>query len=606
MCGIVGFSKADIQGSELVESLAHLTYRGYDSSGVAFMLDEGIASAKAPGSIEAIAEKAQRLRGSAAIGHTRWATHGTASQINAHPQTFKTFAIVHNGIVDNYVSLKNQFQSLGFQSETDTEILLRIYSIHRGEGMSPIESIKTLMQQVRGNMSFALIDEAYPNSVFAVRKELPLVVGKLPDGSIVASDPIALPKNCLELLSVPDHCMAHLRNGEVEFIPLVQGVIAFPSKLAMEQKKEVRQLKNSDNHMIHEIHEQPKIIKSLLKELIHQNNQEIDQVKVGVSGLNLGKICHIQIIGCGSAFYTGLLGKNFLEEYTTLPISIELASEFRYSKRIISPKTLLIAISQSGETADVLACVKMAKQQNCQILAFCNRTHSELARLATKTIDLQCGSEISVASTKAVLSMGFCQYLFALGCGRNRGLLSKLDEREKLSELRHLPGQLNQVLAMSDQIEALSHQLIESKSMLFLGRRNCFPIALEGALKVKELSYIQAEGYSAGELKHGPLALVTEKTVVVGILAMDEVREKTIANLIETKARNAKVLLITNLPRSDWQQIAEDAVEIPCKNATNFLFLATVACQLISYHLANKLGLSVDRPRNLAKSVTVE
>lgn len=605
MCGIVGFSGKSVSGKEIVQCLKQLEYRGYDSSGVATLASGSIRTVKRAGRIINIETDAASLTGTVGIGHTRWATHGAANDVNAHPHSSDQISLVHNGIIENFYSIKSRQPDAVWKTETDTEVILHLLSDYLTAGLAPLAAVRSLVQELRGSFALAIIFQQDPEVVFAVRSGMPLLVGAGDQRHVIASDPVALPNDCLTMAILPEHSITVVRPQHA-----ASGSFSGEQLTLMFQARQIfretTELGKHEHFMIKEIEEQPAIIRSLLAERINFSALEIDSELAGVRGLNLGKISHIQIVACGTAWHAALLGKYYLESFTQIPVTVELASEFRYSDRPLTSKNLIIAISQSGETADTLSCVNQAVNAKCQILAFCNRAHAEIPRLATKTIHLNCGQEVSVASTKAFLSMIFNFYLFALSCGRNRGQMKKDIFQQKLLELNKIPAAIEQILANAGQIQQVAESLISANAVFFVGRRLSFPIALEGALKLKEISYLRAEGFAAGELKHGPLALIEPGTPVIAIVPADRHQGKTLSNVLETKARGARIITLGDRENQELRTISDAVIDLPELSEDLSPIATAVVVQLLAYYAARKLGTDIDKPRNLAKSVTVE
>jgi len=604
MCGIVGFTGNQVSGNEIVNSLKQLEYRGYDSSGVAVVASDRIHTVKQAGRISHIESPASILQGTAGIGHTRWATHGAATKVNAHPHSTESISLVHNGIIENFFTLKSELPHAVWTSETDSEVILHLLTESLRDS-TPFDALKIVAKKLQGTFALAVIFLQEPDLIYALRSGMPLLVGAGTNRQVVTSDPVALPADCRSLAILPEHSISVVRSGLVESWSFSgeRKELVYQDRLTTHESSE---LGNNEHYMIKEIHEQPAIIRALIAERIDYDTMEIKTDLAGVRGLNLGKVNQIHFVACGTAWHAALLGKYYLEALTQIPVSVELASEARYSDRPLSGKNLIIAMSQSGETADTLACINQAVEARCQTLAFCNRPLAEIPRLATKTIHLACGQEVSVASTKAFTSMIFNLYCFALSCGRNRGQLKKESFQQKLTDIRKIPECLEQILANTVKIRQVAESLTAAKAVFFIGRRLSFPVAMEGALKLKEISYVHAEGYAAGELKHGPLALIETGTPVIAITPSDRHQQKTLSNILETKARGARIIAIGSPLNHELQSCADDFIALPELPEDLAPFTTSLIVQLLAYFAARSLGTNIDKPRNLAKSVTVE
>jgi glucosamine--fructose-6-phosphate aminotransferase (isomerizing) len=604
MCGIVGFCGQGTTGKEIFTSLKQLEYRGYDSSGISVLNDSGFETVKAAGYLQNIYERATPLKGHIGIGHTRWATHGPANDINAHPHFNDHLSVVHNGIIENYHELKQVYPHSTWKSETDTEVLVHLLTEYILSDQPILDSLLKLAAIIKGSFAVAVIFKSSPDTIYTIKNGMPLIVGHGTGRHVVASDYLALPDDCVSSAALPDRSVGIVTPDFVRVVDFNGSHLNLKTE-AFQKLEAAYELKGYKHFMAKEIAEQPHIAKLIIEQSIDLKTWEIDEKTAGVAGLNLGKIDHIKIVACGSAFHAALIGKYYLESFTPLRVTVEIASEARYSDQSLTSKTLLIAMSQSGETADTLSCVNTALELGCQVLAFCNRKHSDLASKATKTILLECGPEISVASTKAFFAMILRLYIFALSCGRNRGQIKKADFKGKLTDLLGLPDQISTVLALALPIAKVSSILSKEKAVFFLGRRLSYPVALEGALKLKEISYIYSEGYAAGELKHGPLALIEPNTPVISIVPPDRMFSKTMSNIAEAKSRGAYIISITS-DGNEVEQVSDLTINLPKCSEELFPFATTVIVQLIAYTTALQLNRPIDKPRNLAKSVTVE
>ncbi len=612
MCGIVGYIGAKDSVPIIMDSLRRLEYRGYDSAGIAVIDANGtLAGSKAEGKLGRLAERlanGEALSGSTGIGHTRWATHGRPSDANAHPHLDCSgrFAVVHNGIIENYGMLRAELLAQGhtFVSETDTEVLAHLIERHYSGDL--VSAIRRTLAEVRGAFALGVISSDAPGTlVFARNGASPLIVGVGVDEMYVASDIPAMLQYTRKIIV--------LEEGEVvEVTRDGYKLTAFDGKPLVRDVQQVMWDATSaekagyKHFMLKEIFEQPSVIKETLAGRIDESGdvQLASELKID-EGL-LRAMTKISITGCGTAYHAGMVGMYLMRALCKLPVEMEVASEFRYGDRAMDPRTLTIAMSQSGETADTIEAVRVAKDVGAPILGICNVVGSHLARLADGTLFTRGGPEISVAATKTYVSQAIAATLFALYLARVRRS-APLERLRAIAEgTRLLPASIDVVLNASDDIKKVARKLRKARSVLFLGRYVNFPTALEGALKLKEISYIHAEGYAAGEMKHGPIALLDSKTPVVGVVTDGRVREKMLSNLAEAKAREAPLILIANHGDDEAAALADHIIWVPRVEELLSPIVNVIPLQLLAYHIADIDGKDVDQPRNLAKTVTVE
>ena len=608
MCGIVGIlGRAPVAG-QLVEALKRLEYRGYDSAGIA-TLDHGVlARRRAEGKLAALAAKLAKepLGGNIGIGHTRWATHGRPTESNAHPHATEHVAVVHNGIIENFRELRERLIAGGakFHSETDTEVVAHLVSDEMNGGKSPVDAVAATLKQLRGAFALAFLFAGQDNLMIGARKGSPLAIGYGEGEMYLGSDAIALAPFTDTISYLEDGDWAVLTRAGVE-INDEQGRRV---ERAIVKSTASAQLVDKGNHkhfMGKEIHEQPEVVGHTLAHYIDMVTERVDLPEK--LPFDWTKIKRLSISGCGTAYYAGLVAKYWFERFARMPIEIDIASEFRYRGTPLEPGDLAIFISQSGETADTLATLRYAREHKQHILSVVNVTTSSIARESDVIMPTLAGPEIGVASTKAFTCQLAVLACLALAAGRARGQLSDTDEQNLVHALIQTPRHMAQALNLEPQIEKLAHDLAKVHDVLYLGRGTSFPIALEGALKLKEISYIHAEGYAAGELKHGPIALIDETMPVIVIAPYDRVFEKTVSNMQEVAARGGKIILVTD-PKGAMEATIESLVTLILPEMASAVtpLVYAIAVQLIAYHTAAAIGTDVDQPRNLAKSVTVE
>jgi glucosamine--fructose-6-phosphate aminotransferase (isomerizing) len=612
MCGIVGYIGAKDSVPIIMDSLRRLEYRGYDSAGIAVIDASGaLAGSKAEGKLGRLAERlanGESLAGTTGIGHTRWATHGRPSDANAHPHMDCSgrFAVVHNGIIENYGPLRAQLVADGhtFASETDTEVLAHLIETHYSGDL--VSAIRTTLKAVRGAFALGVISSDAPGTlVFARNGASPLIVGVGHDEMFVASDIPAMLQYTRKIVV--------LEEGEVvEVTRDGYALTAFDGKPISRDVQQVMwdvtsaEKAGYKHFMLKEIFEQPSVIKETLAGRIDESGDVQLAAELKIDEGLLRAITKISITGCGTAYHAGMVGMYLMRALCKLPVEMELASEFRYGDRAMDPRTLTIAMSQSGETADTIEAVRVARDVGAPILGICNVVGSHLSRLADGTLFTRGGPEISVAATKTYVSQAIAATLFALYIARVRRS-APLERLRAIAEgTKLLPASIDVVLNTSEDIKKIAGKLRRARSVLFLGRYVNFPTALEGALKLKEISYIHAEGYAAGEMKHGPIALLDSKTPVVGIVTDGRVREKMLSNLAEAKAREAPLIIIANHGDEEAASLADHIIWVPRVEELLSPIVNVIPLQLLAYHIADIDGKDVDQPRNLAKTVTVE
>ena len=606
MCGIIGINSNKPVSGTIINSLKKLEYRGYDSAGIATLSDGQINEVKSEGRVDSLEKNSlvQGMNGTIGIGHVRWATHGLPNSINAHPHSSKNVSVVHNGIIENSTLLKKFLVSKGhkFKSQTDTEVIVHLITENlKTENI--VNSIKKTLKALHGSFALGIIFKDQPDLIIGARRGSPLAVGYGPNENYLGSDSYALKSmtNKISYLNDGEFCV--IKKDHVEFFD-EEGVKV--NKKVLELSSEEKKYDKGDykHFMAKEIEEQPTTLKNGIKEYLDNSNNDINIYNFP---WKTNEISTITLIGCGTAYHSCLMAKYWFEELTTLDVNIDIASEFRYRNNRFKKDSLYVFVSQSGETADTYAALDLCNQNNMKTCSVVNVIESSIARDSKFVLPIHCGTEIGVASTKAFVGQMLILYILALKIGLMRQDIKKEVFVEKLIDLKKLPKLVEQTLLTDNKIQAISSTFNEAKGSMFLGRGFSYPIALEGALKLKELSYIHAEGYPAGEMKHGPLALIEEGMPVVVLAPRDNYYKKTISNMQEVIARGAKVLLITN--KSKDEIISEniwETIEVETTNDDLLPFLLTIPLQKLAYYSALKKGYDIDKPRNLAKSVTVE
>ncbi len=606
MCGIIGINSKKPVSASIINSLKKLEYRGYDSAGIATLSAGSINEVKLEGRVDNLEKNSvvQNMEGTIGIGHVRWATHGLPNSINAHPHSSQNVSVVHNGIIENSTLLKKFLVSKGhkFKSQTDTEVIVHLITENlKTENI--INSITKTLKSLHGSFALGIIFKDQPDLIIGARRGSPLAVGYGPNENYLGSDSYALKSmtNKITYLSDGEFCV--IKKDHVEFFN-EDGIKINKKVLELSSEEEKYDKGDYKHFMAKEIEEQPTTLKNGIKEYLDTSNNNINIFNFP---WKINEISTITLIGCGTAYHSCLMAKYWFEELTTLNVNVDIASEFRYRKNRFKKDTLYVFVSQSGETADTYAALSLCKSKEMKTCSVVNVIESSIARDSEFVLPIHCGIEIGVASTKAFLGQILILYLLALKLGFLRNDLKRELFNKKLKDLKELPDLVQQTLLTDNKIQSISKTFNDAKGSMFLGRGFSYPIALEGALKLKELSYIHAEGYPAGEMKHGPLALIEEGMPVVVLAPRDDYYKKTISNMQEVIARGAKVLLITN--KSKDEIISEniwETIEVETTNADLLPFLLTVPLQKLAYYSALKKGYDIDKPRNLAKSVTVE
>ena len=605
MCGIIGYVGTEEAAPILIESLKRLEYRGYDSAGIAVMNGKGFELTKCRGSLEVLSEQLESStpQGQLGIGHTRWATHGEPSHSNSHPHydCHRRFMVVHNGIIENYLTLKQGLTKRGhsFRSGTDTEVIPHLMEeYYRGD---LLEAVTRTTEELEGSFAFALLSREDPSLLLAVRQDCPLVLGKGEDGSYLSSDIPALLPYTRDFYLMEDGELALLSEDGIEIRELAGERIS-RSSFKVDWDQEMACKDGYDHFMLKEINEQPEALKRTIVGLWGEG----EDLSPKLSSL-LRDIERVVILACGTAYYSGLVGKKMLEELVGLPVEVQISSEFRYSKMHLDRRTLLICVSQSGETADTIAALRRAKEEGARTLGLVNVIGSTIAREVEEVLYLRVGPEIAVASTKAYLGMVMAFSLLALGWARNWKQIDEDRYQRLASSLRKVPGMAEELLQwLPEKIMELIPLLQEAPSIFFIGRQLDYAVALEGALKLKEISYLHAEAYAAGELKHGTLALVEERTPVIALCTQPGVKEKMISNIKEVSARRAPIILFTTFEDDSLEELTDHLLVLPALAGELAPMLLALPLQLLAYYTALKRGCNIDKPRNLAKSVTVE
>lgn len=609
MCGIVGYIGSNQAAPILLEGLSKLEYRGYDSAGLAVHDGSNLEVSKCKGRLRVLSEmtkEGQTLPGTLGIGHTRWATHGAPSDTNSHPHlnTKESIAVVHNGIIENYLKLKKKLTEKGyeFQSQTDTEVVAQLLDNYY-EG-NALDAIAKAVSKLEGSYALGIIFNDRPDEFYAVRKDSPLIVGVNEEGKFIASDVPAILKHTRNVY--------YIENGEI--VQLSREKVSFYNYDLEPVEKELKTVKwditaaekgGYEHFMLKEIFEQPKAVRDTISPRIRDNDIVIDELNMSEEDIkNLKKI---YIVACGSAYHTGMTGKYVIEDLARIPVEVDLASEFRYRNPILQEGTLTIIISQSGETADSLAALREAKRQGVKALGIINVVGSSIAREADNVMYTWAGPEIAVATTKAYSTQLAALYLLAMHFAKVRGALTQEKFDELLMALRKLPEQIQEFLDKNVSVmQYISSKFLAVKDCFFIGRGIDYTTALEGSLKLKEISYIHSEAYPAGELKHGPIALIEEGTLVTALLTQEDLAKKTISNIVEVQSRGAYVLAVANDGNEEAKKVSDTVIYVPVTDKHFTTSLAVLPLQLLSYYVSVGKGLDLDKPRNLAKSVTVE
>ena len=612
MCGIVGFTGCHQAAPILLDGLSKLEYRGYDSAGIAVRDGEGETEViKAKGRLKVLSEKTndgESVPGTCGIGHTRWATHGEPSENNAHPHVSDdgNVVAVHNGIIENYQELKDKLLRKGyaFYSETDTEVAVKLvdYYYKKYEG-TPVDAINHAMVRIRGSYALAIMFKDYPEEIYVARKDSPMILGVSDGESYVASDVPAILKYTRNVYYIGNLEMARVRKGEITFYNLDGEEIQKQMK-TIEWDAEAAEKAGFEHFMMKEIHEQPKAVQDTLNSVVKDG--QIDLSEIGLTDENIQDIDQIYIIACGSAYHVGMAAQYVFEDMVRVPVRVELASEFRYRNPILNPKALAIIISQSGETADSLAALRLCKENNIRTLGIVNVVGSSIAREADNVFYTLAGPEISVATTKAYSTQLIAAYVLAIQFAKVKGTISEEQYAAYIKELETLPDKIQRIIDDKERIQWFASKQANAKDVFFIGRGIDYAICLEGSLKMKEISYIHSEAYAAGELKHGTISLIEDGTLVIGVLTQPALYEKTVSNMVECKSRGAYLMGLTTFGNYNIEDTADFTVYMPKTDSHFATSLAVIPLQLLGYYVSVAKGLDVDKPRNLAKSVTVE
>lgn len=612
MCGIVGYIGNEQAAPILLDGLSKLEYRGYDSAGIAVRDSDGnINIVKAKGRLKGLIEKTDSgnaVPGTCGIGHTRWATHGEPSETNAHPHMSDDGNVVgvHNGIIENYQELKEKLLKKGysFYSSTDTEVAIKLVDYYyKKYEHTPVDAINHAMVRIRGSYAFAFIFKDYPDEIFVARKDSPMIIGVSDGNCYVASDVPAILKYTRNVYYIGNMEIAKLGDGKAVFYNLDGDEI---EKELVEIKWDAQAAEKGgfEHFMMKEIHEQPRAILDTLNSKLKDG--KIDLSDVGLSDEDIKRISHIYIVACGSAYHTGVVTQYVMEDLARVPVRVELASEFRYRRPILDKDDLVIVVSQSGETADTLAGLRLAKEQGVKTLGIVNVVGSSIAREADNVFYTLAGPEISVATTKAYSAQLIAGYLLSIEFAKVREHITEKQYFEYIEELKSIPEKINRIIEDKERIQWFAAKQANAKDIFFVGRGIDYAISLEGSLKLKEISYIHSEAYAAGELKHGTISLIEDGTLVIGVLTQNDLYEKTISNMVECKSRGAYLMGLTTYGNYNIEDTVEFATYIPKTDGHFAASLAVIPLQLLAYYVSVAKGLDVDKPRNLAKSVTVE
>ena len=608
MCGIVGYIGEKQAAPILLEGLEKLEYRGYDSAGIAVFDGTEIHAKKSMGRLKILSELThggETLPGTTGIGHTRWATHGVPSDMNAHPHfnQDKTIAVVHNGIIENYMKLKKKMQDKGytFKSETDTEVIAHLLDYYyKGDAL---ETITKVMHRVEGSYALGIIFKSEPDKLYAVRKDSPLIVGKSNIGNLIASDVPAVLKYTRDVYFIENEEIVCMTKDDIQFYNIDEEELE-KQPATIEWDIDAAEKGGYEYFMLKEMYEQPQAVSDTINPRIKEGKIVIDEL--GMSDEEIRQIRKIYMIACGSAYHTCVSAKYVFEGLARIPVEVDLASEFRYRHPIHEENTLAIIVSQSGETADSLAALREAKEHGVRVLGIVNVVGSSIAREADNVMYTWAGPEIAVATTKAYSTQLIAHYLLAMKFAQARGTADEKTITEMVKDLKKLPGQIEMLLENKKKIQKFANRYLATEHVFFLGRGLDYAISLEGSLKLKEISYIHSEAYAAGELKHGTISLIEEGTLVVAVATQEELYKKTLSNIQEVKTRGAFVMAVTNVGNTEIEKTADYVIYLPKTNPYFTNSLAVIPLQLFGYYVSLGKGLDVDKPRNLAKSVTVE
>ena len=609
MCGIVGYVGTEQAAPILLAGLSKLEYRGYDSAGIAIRNEDtgDITVVKAKGRLKILSEKTNEghaVPGTCGIGHTRWATHGEPSENNAHPHCTddKSVVLVHNGIIENYQELKDKLIKSGyaFYSQTDTEIAVKLVDYYYRKTGTPLEAISRAMLRIRGSYAFGIMFHDHPGKIFAARKDSPLIIGKSQTGCLIASDVPAILDKTRNVYYIGNHEIAELSQDEIHFYNIDREEIQ-KEQVEIKWDAESAEKGGYEHFMLKEIHEQPRAVRDTIGAYVKDG--KIDLSETGLTDEKLQEIERIYIVACGSAYHVGMVGKYVIEELADIPVEVDLASEFRYRNPKLVKNSLVVIVSQSGETADSLAALRLAKERKIPVLGIVNVVGSSIARESDYILYTYAGPEISVATTKAYSTQLIAMYLLAIQAAKVKDVISEERYAALIEELGTLPEKIQKTL---DDKERIQWFAAKAKDVFFIGRGIDYAISMEGSLKMKEISYIHSEAYAAGELKHGTISLIEDGILVVGVATQAALFEKTISNMVEVKSRGAYLMGLTTYGNYNIEDTADFAVYVPQTESFFATSLAIVPLQLMGYYVSVAKGLDVDKPRNLAKSVTVE
>jgi glucosamine--fructose-6-phosphate aminotransferase (isomerizing) len=611
MCGIVGYIGSQQAPAILMDGLKRLEYRGYDSAGIAVHDGAKLCSLKSKGKLVNLAGKLENtpLTGCLGIGHTRWATHGAPSDINSHPHlsSDNLIAVVHNGIIENYMEIKKELTAKGYKfiSETDTETVAHLIDYYYTSGFDFREAVFKTLERIEGAYALGIICKDYPDMLIAARKNAPLIVGLGEGENYIASDIPAILNRTRKVYFLNDNEIAFVKADSVEIYNRNHEKVHHD---VYEVKWDIKAAEKDgyEHFMIKEINEQPKIIRDLIEHRMPENGNRIDMDGIKLKKDDIDYISRIYIVACGTAYHAGLVGKNIIEKITRIPVIADVASEFRYKDPILDEKTLLIVVSQSGETADTLEALRIAKKNKARVLAVVNAVGSSIAREADDVFYIHAGPEISVASTKAFSAQVIAMELIACHMAMEIGRMSAEEFKAIKEEFYSIPSKVSAILQKSITEKELAKKYVQSKNVFFIGRGLDYIISKEGSLKLKEIAYLHSEAYAAGELKHGPIAMIEESSLVIAVMTQERLYEKTLSNIKEVKARGAKVIAITLNDNKLIGDEVDDVIYIPHSSWMLAPLLAVIPAQLFAYYVAYLLGTDIDQPRNLAKSVTVE
>ena len=612
MCGIVGFTGHRQAAQVLLDGLAKLEYRGYDSAGIAVRDGEkDVEIVKAKGRLRVLAEKTNdgaAMHGTCGIGHTRWATHGEPSELNAHPHCSddRNVVGVHNGIIENYQELREKLQHKGynFYSDTDTEVAIKLIDYYyKKYEHTLVDAINHAMVRIRGSYALAIIFRDYPEEIYAARKDSPMIIGVADGESFVASDVPAILKYTRNVYYIGNMELCRLQKGNVTFYNL-DGDEIEKDLVEIQWDAEAAEKAGFEHFMMKEIHEQPKAVRDTVNSVVRDG--KIDLGGVGITEEEIQKLQQIYIVACGSAYHVGVAAQDVIEELAQIPVRVELASEFRYRRMLFAPNSLVIIVSQSGETADSLAALREAKAHGVKTLAIVNVVGSTIAREADHVFYTLAGPEIAVATTKAYSTQLIASYILSIEFARVRGMIDEDRAAELIAELQTIPDKIEKLLKDKERIQWFAAKQMNAQNMFFIGRGIDYAVSLEGSLKMKEISYIHSEAYAAGELKHGTISLIEPGTLVIGVLTQQDLYEKTVSNMVECKSRGAYLMALTTYGNYSIEDCAEFVIYIPKTDPLFAASLAVIPLQLLGYYVSVAKGLDVDKPRNLAKSVTVE